>query len=433
MASPTQRIIWTALPDGIDRQAKVLRVNLLVTPRLSLPAGTSPADLSRFPAWQAWPKIAAEARYSLSIGGFADELRPSWSEEIAGAAAARWQALFPLHTPVRTREFEDFSDRLVLSYPMGDLARSIDKLYRDVAVTFPGELPTAEALGETLIKVTGHPKRQGMDAANDPKGEAFRQVANRLAENKTAKFGSDEALHMLRTYHRPLQARDPDNDHKLQKHDNDDPHEAGASWPNYKRTQMPRPEEFADQIEFHQIVSALGQHPLLLRACALVIPFEVPLDKIGEGDLDLRVTVGWPDGGGDVQTERDVLPITQVRLKQGRCVVRARGGELVDGWVNVGGHSAFDLLQMDVDGAGLKLSNLSTTLVEGPTERLIEDDDVFPEPGYRDHVPTRPVEPVRQGLPGLRSAGLQLARRRRDVAIRSLFDDSNVLLSLIHI
>ena len=426
MASPTQRIIWTALPDGIDRLAKVLRVNVLVTPRLSLPAGTSPADLASFPAWQQWPKIAAEARYWISIGGFADELRPSWSDQVARTAPATWQALFPRHTPVRTRVFEDFSDRLVLSYPMADLARAIDTLYRDVAIASPGQLPTAQALGETLIRVAGHPSRETMDAANDPEGKAFRQVANRLASDATAKFSCDEALHMLRTYHRPLQARDADNDHRVRKHGKDDPHEAGATWPNYERTQMPRPEEFADQIEFHQIVSALGQHPLLLRACALVIPFEVPLEKIGEGDLDLQIKVAWPDGGG-VETESDVLPVTQVRLQNDQCVVRARGGELVDGWVNVGIHSPFDLMQMDVDGAGLKLSNLSTTLVEGPAERLVEDDDEFPKLDYQRHGPVRPVEAVRQGLPGLRSAGLQLARRRRDVAIRGLFDDSKAL------
>lgn len=427
MASPTQRIIWTALPDGIDLLAKVLRVNLLVTPRLSLPEASSPADLSHFPAWQQWPQVAAQARYSLSIGGFSGELRPTWSEDIASAALARWQALFPAHTPVRTREFEDLSDHLVLSYPMADLARAIDALYREVAIASPTELPTAQALGQLVSRFTGYPKRRGMDAATDPAGAAFREVASRLADNKSASFQSADALHMLRTYHRPLQARDPENDHQLQKHGKDDPHEAGASWPNYKRTRMPRPEEFVDRIEFHQIVSALGQHPSLMRACALVIPFEVPLSTIGQGDHDLQVKVSWPDGGGGVQTGDDVLPITQVRLRHGRCVVRARGNELVDGWVNIGGHSAYDLLQMDVDGAGLKLSNLSTTLVEGPSERLIEDDDRFPGAGHGAHEAMRPVEPVRQGLPGLRSAGLQLARRRRDVAIGGLFDASKTL------
>lgn len=428
MAAPTQRIIWTALPDAVDPETKALRVNVLVTPRLSLPAGTATAQLSKFEVWTQWPRFAAEARYALTLGGFAGQVQPAWTEEEAETALQVWQALFPPHTPVRTRAFEDFTGKWILSYPAADLAQGIHQLYRDVAIESPAQLPAAAKLRDTVGKVLGHPKRYHGDAAGDPAGHAFREVANRLADAaREARFDPAEALQMLRTYHRPLQARDPAQDHRIVKQSETDPHEPGAHWPNYPRTQMPDPQSFAKEIEFHQIVSALGQHPYLLRRCALAIPFDVPLGAVGNGDHDLQLKVEWPHGDG-VETEADVLPITQVRVKAGRCTVRARGDELVGGWVNVGGKSPFELLRLDVDGAGLKLSNLSTTLHEGPAERLVEDDDEFPVLGHDDRKqPIRPVEPVPQGLPGLRSAGLQLVRRHRAVAIRGLFDDAKRL------
>jgi hypothetical protein len=417
MAQPRQRIIWTPLPDPSRSSASHLRINLLVTPRLELDADGGGDTLARFPAWEHWPRVAAASRYRFRLGSYSAFLRPAWDEAAVNQALELWRALFGPATPVRTRQFEDFRGKLVLSYPLATLAASIDSLYAQVALGSPEQLPTAGELGVILGQAFGRPSgRKAPGPDQDPGGKAFVELGRRLAAEPGSKFSPAEAMQQLQFYHRPLQARAAGQDQHLKKYDDSDPHEAGAHWPDYPQVPMPDPASFAERIDFHQIVSALGQHPHLQHGCGLVVPFDLPWSGLSDGDHALSVEVDW-DGGVEVAKLPDPAVEVQVRLSGRQCSLRARGDELSAGWLRLS-HGPYDLVQLDVDGAALKLHNLSTSVHAAPATRLIEDDDEFPS------ARRPPSEPVRQGLPTLRSAGVALARRRRDTAVRGLFEDA---------
>ena len=440
MANLSQRVIWTALPNGCSEDGSHLRVNVLVSPRLQLDDGVQPPTLQHFPAWLAWPEVVADSRFVLRLGDFVDELKPAWQPGDAQRFQAAWQALFPDDTPVRAHAFDDLRDMAVLTYPVAQLAQHVDRLYTEIATASPNRLPDASALHEVMQGFNKGSRR----AEPDPLGHDFKRMAEALAARRVGRsdreaaswrndpgyrFTSAQAMDLLRVYHRPMQARDPaDADHVYKKQGPTDPHEDGARWPKYPRTALPAPQDFAKQIEFHQIVSTLGQHPFLLRNAALVIPFEIPADKVTPGDLALQLEkVEWPRHG--IATEDDVLPSMAVRLADGRFMARPRSGNglLNDGWLRLA-EGPFALLQMDVDGAGLKLGNLSSTLEQAPHAQLIEDDDEFPnEDGNLQGHRVSPQEPVQTGLPSLRTAGLMLAQLRRDQAIHALFDGSGKL------
>lgn len=435
MATHSQRVIWTALPDGYTDDGKFLRINVMVSPRLHLDAGADPAILSSFPAWLDWPGTIAGSRFALAIDDRVLELAPAWEQQDTERMRGSWRALFPGTTRIRTHAFQDMRGTAVLTYPLAQLATHIDALYRDVAMASPEELPQAAALQDGLRAFAG----EGHDKP-DPKGHLFGVVAAQLAghgrgvpsetsgwrDHPAYRFSPGQAMELLSLYHRPMQAMDPEKPrHKQGKASSDDPHEEGASWPNYPRASLPAPEAFAEQIEFHEIVSTLGQHPFLLRETALVVPFLFPVDGVQPGDAKLRLEkVDWPHG--DIDTAPDALPTMAVRIGDGRFVARSRtaDGLLREGWLHLA-EGPFALLQMDVDGAGLKLDGLQATLRQ-PREPSIEDDDEFPEERMN-YLSAPRHEPPRLGLPSLRSAGLTLAQLRRDAAIRGLFDGAGAL------
>ncbi len=74
--------------------------------------------------------------------------------------------------------------------------------------------------------------------------------------------------------------------------------------------------------------------------------------------------------------------------------------------------SGFDLVQMDVDGAGMKVKNLAANL------SLKDPDPPINEEMFDTGNDVKDVD--KTGLPALRSAGLMLAQERRDLAIQAL-------------
>ena len=196
---------------------------------------------------------------------------------------------------MRTHAFDDLRDMAVLTYPVAQLAQHVDQLYTEIAMASPNRLPDASALHEVMQGFNKGSRR----AEPDPQGHDFKRMAEALAARRVGRsdrevaswrndpgyrFTAAQAMDLLKVYHRPMQARDPAKpEHLYEKQGPKDPHEEGpgASWPNYPRTALPAPQDFAKQIEFHQIVSTLGQHPFLLRNAALVIPFEIPAEQGG--------------------------------------------------------------------------------------------------------------------------------------------------------
>jgi hypothetical protein len=404
MATLSQRLIWTAVPAGLSADGRSLRVNLLVSMRLSV-SGSAMALLSEFGAIARWADTVNDASISIVLDG-----QPRDAIRLAPASMADWSAMLPGTTPIRGHRFDDFRKKRVLSYPLAELAEMIEADYAALASQAEDDLPD---LGRLKRQIDYAPSRE----APGEHAKWLQELLSRLEADEN-EMDRQQAIDLLAAYHRPLEAEEiivqdkallPDGTP-----DPDDPHEK-TLFRTHRRVPLPDPAEWRNELDFHRIVSALGQHPELMRRIGLVIPLEIPRAGVGNGTHILWVKPEW--AGGDVTTDPDVLPVTHALLGQGRFLPAPRGSMLRRGWLRVR-HPSYRLVVMDVDGGGMLLKNFSRSEMPSFDER--QDDD-------------RPRDPPRErgGAPRLRTAGLQLAHRRRHRAVRAMFQESGDLNDLL--
>jgi hypothetical protein len=386
----SQRVIFTVIPDGFE--GDWARLNLHIAPRLSIDAADQPNLLQRFPAWIDWAATINAADIDVRVNG--GQVR---SERLEAARQDVWSALFPGETRVQTHAFEDLRGHDVLSYPMAELAAAIEADYVRLAGEEGDQLPVAEKLAKVLDY------RPARELSRDGAVRLLRETNSAEAVSRRS-----VAVALLAAYHQPLGKQKL----KVAEPDRDDDGRLAAEYVGQDRVDMPSIAALAEKFDFHRIAAAVGQHPMLMRACGLVVPLRIRLSDLPQGDLTVQVTVDWNTGG--TNTEADICPRTQARLTAQDFRARPRDpGFLRGGWLRME-PSRFHLVAMDVDGAGLSLKNMAINLPNAREERF--DDERFDQDRQ-----------ARTGTPRIRTAGIQLAQTRRDRAIRSMFESSGAL------
>jgi len=394
MATLSQRIVWTLLPNGFDPVTGRLKASVLVSPRLTLAPSVSPKALSKFPDWKHWPDVIKATQFTLSVdGGPAKPVTRTSQPE-----AKVWDALFPPATYVRPFVFTDLRGKVILSYPVMTVAAGIHALYGQLAVGAEDELPKTRDLAALInaARQTRTPKQvlaalRAEAKAGQPASSAIRQPG--------------AALDLLTAYHTPLEA---ELTQSYVKKGQDDPRES-ATWLTNKQVALPKPGDFKTLIDFHQIVASLAQYPDLNRMAGLVVSVQIDPGLIPDGVRTLQLGVSWPKAGGSVQTEPDVIQAVVAR-RQGQTfepAPRSPASPIAGRYLKLQ-NSGFGLVQMDVDGGALKLKNLTTNVARD--QPVDHDDESF------EHE-----EPARAGAPSLRSAGLMLVQARRDLVIQTQF------------
>ena len=146
-----QSLVWTVLPNGFTEDKKSLRVSLLLSPHLE-PQG-EPEILGTFPDFFAgggdWTTTLAKTKFILHFGGSSVSIagddftgKNRIDEHIGKPEAEVWRALFSDKTLVLGYEFNDPSQKLVLSYPATAMDDLVSNLYRRLAVLAQDQLPT---------------------------------------------------------------------------------------------------------------------------------------------------------------------------------------------------------------------------------------------------------------------------------------------------
>jgi len=97
-----QCLMWTCLPNGLTEDGRVLRVSVLLSPRLHLDPDVDKPVLASFPEWLDWRTTLAEAKFNFSFDG--NSPVPTGMDAPAGPArvdpslglpdSAVWKALF---------------------------------------------------------------------------------------------------------------------------------------------------------------------------------------------------------------------------------------------------------------------------------------------------------------------------------------------------
>ncbi|TAJ73240.1 MAG: hypothetical protein EPO51_06285 [Phenylobacterium sp.] len=392
MAQASQQVIWTCLPNGLTDDGD-LKVSVMISPRLKLFGGAP--ELAQFKDWLDWPAKLAEGEWAFEIGG---QKRPG--KLVSTPDSAVWKALFTPETHVKSRVFEDFSNRTILSYPIAATAAVVERVYQDLAVGAEDDLPSAGSFG---------PLARGLQKPKEPAS-----VLRELAKEGVGGFSKSlpDILDLLGAYHRPLERAEL---HHYENQGPDDP-QPSSKWRSQRLAPLPAAEDFQKLIDFHQVVSALGQHPMLLRPCGLVLDFEVSR-RGAPASGEIRFVPKWkPDP--TIDSLPDETPATAFEIEDKAFTARPRNAaesHIAGSWLRLN-PKAFDVVQMDVDGAGLKLRNFALSVWRTQDESTADESFGKEE-----------MQPHRTGAPTLRSGGLTLAQRQRDQAVKAMFKGATKL------
>ncbi len=417
-----QALLWTALPNGYSKDHRDLRVSLLLSPRLDAEGDTQ--LLSTFPDFIDWPATLAESRFDIRYGaqtvsfiGLETEADTRIDDSLGLPDSGIWKALFPDPEKVFVEgyKFRDLSTNQVLSFPAATIDDLVRNLYTRLASSADGNLPTAtkilsDPLWNDLVSAIDRNDNDDRwidfrNGVREPKGQ-FQQFEQ--GEFRKGDLASNLALFQL--FHTPPSKP------KIDKYDvpADDPR-AGARWLGYEQTELPKAADFQTQIDFHRIIAAMNQYPTLLRLLGLVIDVFVRRDLFNPSSNSLLyAAVNLPQGAPGVTRAPDVSPRTRTMLDSERFqpLTRPSSGtadyQTVDGLLKMD-PNVFGIVQADVDGGGLKVSNFARTLVRlknKPIERI---------------DPTSRTE-REIGAPALRNAGFMLVHKNRGAMLKNSFD-----------
>ena len=416
-----QSLVWTVLPNGFTEDKKSLRVSLLLSPHLE-PQG-EPEILGTFPDFFAgsgdWTTTLAKTKFILHFGGSSVSIagddftgKNRIDEHIGRPEAEVWRALFSDKTLVLGYEFNDPSQKLVLSYPATAMDDLVSNLYRRLAVLAQDQLPTvtqilADPVWGALVDTVAENDRRFTDQKNglrDPKRQFdfFSDGGYKDTQSLARNLGLFELFHTPPSTPLVDSYNVPPNDPRSR-----------AKWRGYKRTTLPKPDDFRDEIDFHKIVAAMGQYPTLLRKLGLVVDLVVDRDAWAYApNTPFSAEVILPDDNlGMVTRTPDTSPRTRTRYDANhfQALPRPTSGpgdyRIVDGLLDLDPEQ-FNLIQADPDGAVLKVMNFARTL------------------SHLQQSPDKAQDPISKqereyGAPAIRNAGLMLVHNQRGAMLKN--------------
>lgn len=411
-----QRIQWIALPAGSTDDGG-RRLAVFVAPRLRSDEG---GTLATYPDFVSWTATVAATTWQVSIGGV----------DISSTIASRapdddlWAALFPAETVVRPYEFDDYADLPMVTFGVGGALDTLRGLYTRVAAAAVDDLPRRYSTRHV------EPQVRGLDELLEElrevvRGELFavREVTDRhhvVASRLAAARDQARARRELgprggQQSVDPWPGR-PELERALFFH----------SRPEPQPREMPADgEHYRQGVDFHQMISALGNHRGLLRRLGLVVDLRLEpgdvVDSSPGAPSRIRVTPTLPPappppvGGFAVArvavvhdtafVHADVPGMGAVFTAAERTPdPLAPPGAVPTGLIPLP-ESRFRLEQVDVDGAVLKAVNLAATVYQPASteaEQPLHQPDII-------------------GLPALRTGGLLLVQTGRADALQSDF------------
>lgn len=358
-----QQIQWVALPAGVTADGARLRASVFVAPRLSSD-DEGPMTLESFPDFLDWPARIAATTFVVEGVSLIGDGSPVFF--LPGVRvgdppdSVLWRTLFGPQTPVTSFSFDDHSATAMRSFSEREVAASTRAAYTGMAATAPDRLPTPEDMAGTAMSafIATPPHTiappEGFAPGEEPAMTPLQQVVD---------------------FYQP-------------------PSLAQATF----AAEEPPPPMPTPELDVHQMLSVLGDHPALLRRLGLVVDLEFPAESVSEfGGVSMRVLPAWQSLLG--AANRDITPLSRYRHLAPESAPDGRRrftraselGELAaDAGLKFLPETDFSLAQSDVDGVALKLIAMDPT--------------------------------VPAALPAVRSGGIAVVRDRRDEVLSGDFE-----------
>ncbi|HVF14562.1 MAG TPA: hypothetical protein VM942_08180, partial [Acidimicrobiales bacterium] len=432
---PRQTFIWTALPNGtkqlLPSSLEVgLTLSVFVTPRLQHSVGeTRPLTLADFPDLHNWPETVNQMQFLVTFDRGVP--LPAAKVSLLGVPADpdRWGALFKTDLRVEPYRFDDHSGDTWLSYPAGELARRIREGYVDATSPDAGggvELLELVGLLErllfeklTLPIVVPPALRPLIDALPDPAIIAdLRSLTGILGT-----IGGEPPVHIPGLPPVTIPGLPPVGLPPVGIPPVDIPGVPPVVGPGIPPVGTPplgtirnplsefmgfhmpplrkeRPERLPENrlrqlLDFHEIVSALGDYPAVLRALGLVVDLTIAVPPdLAEALLSAHTVQVRPvrlPTVGQIQT-LDVSPATGCFLDGDLFLAapRPQDPETARGLLDLA-DGRYQVEQFDIDGTMFKIQG--------------EERSVASLAGT-----LNPTMPKDVGFPALRTAGITVVR-----------------------
>ena len=419
-----QSFMWTALPNGYTPDGKSLRLSVLLSPRLdpAHPDPTSPSlpRLSSFyPDWEDWPSTIKKATFEIKYGSRVVTIAGNQTSgpnridpSLGNSDSLTWQSLFRGDLFVRGFQFKDLSTSPVLSYDTMSLAAIVQNLYTKLGEAPSGNMPLVSDILEdpdwnNLIVKVGEIDRKFTDqktGLRDPNRQLKAFIDGELSRNDKL----EETLAYFQLFHTPLGKPMPVS------HVRKDDDRIEAQWLEYERRGMPLKEDFAKQIDFHQILASdesLSDHAASPRYCSGFYSRGALFQRAPDQPLSVRVH--FPPGVLNISRTNDASPTTRTLLSDkvfqavSNPSLTQYDSHVVDGLLDLD-PDQYGILQVDVDSAGLKIINFSRSL-----SRINTDAD-------RIDPVTRNEKEI--GAPSLRNSGFMLIHHNRSSMLKNRFN-----------
>jgi hypothetical protein len=383
-----QKILLTTLPNGVE--GGKLRLSVHVSPRLW--TNEPQRVLGLFNDFLDWPARVRGCQWDVHFEG-GPTLRAT--RVSAAPDSDLWGALFTASTRVQPYAPEQLNTRYIFSYPVRNILRFIKGQYQQVATQWPIEFPSVAYLTDQKTGL-GH-----LEALASTNHQSQRPHVLKLIPSGTKAVPSspdpkpDEDFKQFKFFHEPRNA-------------------FNQQTRRIARVDLPRPEDFQNLLDFHRLISILGQYPNLQRRLGLVIDLQVSIPPQGIPTAGRVWVTSSPVLTGTIppKTKYQYLRDSNRFTAAPRPLVPLSVPFIVNGFLALGDDHLFDVVQVDVDGAAIKAMGLVANLFNAlaPAHRMNDT-------------------PERASLPTLRSAGLAVAWTGRALELANVFargGDKNV-------
>ncbi len=446
-----QTIIWTALPNGVKSGGSALQLSVFVSPRLETDQGLPRPQLSQFPDFLTWATRSQGIQFAVQFEGGAavqaTRVGPKLEPDL-------WAALFKPTTYTQPYQALDYSGHLILSHPVANVSAFLKAQYQNVAATSPTVRPARSALTTQLAPITLYEAAATAGRVAAPAaptkaagartraqlvmpatlqsyvGNLPPQVQASATRNLQAVVRQSlpiqaAAISAFQSIYQDLQqykavrasaAPQPSRDFlQVRMH--------------YPPIEVQLPPVQPPDIDFHKLVSTLGNYPELMRRLGLVIDLEVPIPS-GVTNSTVKVLPTWPSDAPPAAFDVDFSPKTActVDLTKGQFYTRPEtlASKIVNGLLNLSDETSYPVVHVDVSGSALKMMNLADRLASPSTPRTtLASTALRPmllQLSAAHHsvpaaetasTPAAAETQATAALPALRTAGISLAQTNR--------------------
>ncbi len=466
-------LIYTALPNGRAEDGS-LRLSVFIAPRLwSDDAALAKLKLAQFPEFLDWPARVAGAAWEVAFDG--GPTLPATVESPAPRADL-WSALFQNDTEVRPFRFDDYRGATIQTFSSAKIHDFLAGIYvraaSDPAFGLGSDLPKIELLAgdpeiagiarpsrpeppfvaaeQPPVNLGGTLPRPGPTSEPPPRGggrgcgcagclflplallarlfpflQSFieRLLGSAAGSGSGANAGApilpSDPKPVLPPDAAPISAAKPPPPGPAAPAVAPSPAKAAfdqlrefteASLDSVK---LPEIAELQERYDFHEMIAALGDYPVLLRLFGLVVDLRVPLNgaaPAGESLVRVAPATALTTSG------TAVVPRTHYELTATTFAARSRPGdsEISHGFLRLNDASRFRVIQLDALGGGIKMQNAATNIA------------AFPDDQHR-----APNMPTAAGLPSLRTGGLSVVRLDPVAELRMQFLRSHALQQMV--